>query len=97
MWTRFGAQERATFDRSFGRSVLVQSNVSAVLIVVSKVLATKPPKMKFVQGDNVLEQFMTHTTVHPVNPDEAENGKVDQVLSSRGSVCVLRISRCFLA
>jgi hypothetical protein len=36
-------------------------------------------------------------TVHPVNSDVAENGKLEQVLSNRGFVCLLRISRRFLA
>jgi hypothetical protein len=43
-----GLQGRMAFDRSFGRSVLVQTNVSTVLMVVSKVLAPEPPNMKFV-------------------------------------------------
>src|SRR3954466_12316913 len=36
-------------------------------------------------------------SVHLVNSDAAENGKLKQVLSSRGSVCLRCVSRCFLA
>jgi hypothetical protein len=57
-----GLKARTPFDGSFGRGVLVQANVSSVLMVVGKVVTPKPPKMRFVQGNNVVEQFATRTT-----------------------------------
>jgi hypothetical protein len=38
----------AGFDYPFGRSALVQANVSPVLMIVGNVFAAKPPKMIFV-------------------------------------------------
>jgi hypothetical protein len=43
-----GLEARAPFDGSLGRSVLVESNVRPVLMVVGEIVAPKPPKMIFV-------------------------------------------------
>ena len=64
MRARFGIARKNGFDHSPGRRVLVQTNVSAVLMLVIKILAPKPPEMKFVVRDNVIEQFMKDTA-HP--------------------------------
>jgi hypothetical protein len=38
----------AVFPCSFGRSVLIQANVSPVFMIVGNVVAPKPPKMIFI-------------------------------------------------
>ena len=41
--------------------------------------------------------FEVVETMHHVNSDIAENEKLEQVLSNRGFVCLVGVSRCFLA
>jgi hypothetical protein len=43
-----GWRARASFYGSLGRSVLVESNVRPVLMVIGEIVAAKPPKMEFV-------------------------------------------------
>jgi len=49
---------------SFGRSALVQANVSPVLVVIGKVVTPKPPKVIFVQRNDRVEQFAARAA-HP--------------------------------
>jgi hypothetical protein len=52
---------RAVLDGSSGWRALVQANMSPVLMVVGKVIAPKPPKVIFVQENNMVEQFAART------------------------------------
>src|SRR5436305_13035371 len=47
-------------DYSFRGSALVQGNMSPVCMIVGNVCAPKPPKMTFVQRNNMVEQLSTH-------------------------------------
>jgi hypothetical protein len=42
-------------DGALDRSILVQGNVSAILVVVSKVLTPEPSQMKLIEWDNVIQ------------------------------------------
>src|SRR4051794_999062 len=55
IWKRLGIVGRTGFDHSFVGSVLVEANMSAVLVVVSKILASKPSQMKFIQRNDLIE------------------------------------------
>ena len=102
---------RAAFDCSFGGSALVQANVGPVLMIVANVAAPKPPKMIFIERNNMVEQFATraaHPTfrrsVLPGTPNARAHGleitgsqKVQNVLSEFGIMDARRApARIFL-
>ena len=50
-----GLWGRTAFDHSFVGSVLLEADMSAVLVVVSKMLTSKPSQMKFIQRNELIE------------------------------------------
>ena len=56
IWTRLRIVKKdARWTAALDRSILLQGNVSAILVVVGKVLTPEPSEMKVIEWDNVIQ------------------------------------------